>query len=284
MINIAALITCHNRKDKTLLCLAALFQNILPKGYALDVYLVDDGSIDGTGDAVKANYPTVNIIIGDGNLYWNGGMRVAFATAMQKGFDYYLWLNDDTFLYPEAIECLLTTAHSSMGNGNIHPLVVGSTENNDGNTTYGGYIRSFFWCPLKFKLVEPKKVAVECDTTNGNCLLISNFAALRLGNLDKHFIHQMGDLDYGLRAKKEGLRILVMPGYAGRCERNLPHNTFMDKELSVRIRLQLFMGKKGIPFRSWLIFSRRHGGFLWWLYLLWPFVKVVFLPIFIFNK
>ena len=34
-------------------------------------------------------------------------MRVAFAEAMRSGFDYYLWLNDDTGLYPKALYTLL---------------------------------------------------------------------------------------------------------------------------------------------------------------------------------
>ena len=64
----------------------------------LNVYLVDDGSTDGTSEAVKKNFPQVNIIKGDGTLFWNGGMRVAFSKAMESEHDYYLWLNDDTIL------------------------------------------------------------------------------------------------------------------------------------------------------------------------------------------
>ena len=47
MKTIATLITCHNRKDKTLACLDALFSNHLPDRVLLDVFLVDDGSTDG---------------------------------------------------------------------------------------------------------------------------------------------------------------------------------------------------------------------------------------------
>ena len=72
-MKIAAIMTCHNRKNKTMACLKSLF-TIIPE---TDVYLTDDGSTDGTSEAVLYTYPNVHIISGDGNLYWNRGMYVA---------------------------------------------------------------------------------------------------------------------------------------------------------------------------------------------------------------
>ena len=83
-ISIATIITCHNRKEKTLTCLTDLMNQDVISGIDLNVYLVDDGSTDGTGDAVKQNFPHVNILQGDGTLYWNGGMRFAFSEAMKN--------------------------------------------------------------------------------------------------------------------------------------------------------------------------------------------------------
>lgn len=59
-ITTAILITCHNRKNKTLKCLKHLSeQNI-----NLDIYLVDDGCTDGTSDAVKRNFPMLLLFKG----------------------------------------------------------------------------------------------------------------------------------------------------------------------------------------------------------------------------
>ena len=49
----AALLTCHNRKEKTLACLKSLYRN-MPE---VDVYLTDDGCADGTAEAVKSIFP-----------------------------------------------------------------------------------------------------------------------------------------------------------------------------------------------------------------------------------
>ena len=102
---VAVLLTCHNRKFQTLQCLESLFlQQRLNVDFRIEVFLVDDASTDGTAYETRIQYPEVNIIQGNGNLYWNRGMRLAWETAASKNkYDYYLWLNDDTFLKPNAI-------------------------------------------------------------------------------------------------------------------------------------------------------------------------------------
>ena len=276
MNRIVALITCHNRKAKTLACLDALFQNPLHEGYLLDVFLVDDGSTDGTEQAVRERYPQVNIIKGDGNLYWNGGMRVAFAAAMEKGFDYYLWLNDDTLLYPTAINSLIATSGELHAKHGKSVIVVGSTQDaNDGRLTYGGVIRPNKWKALYFKLVTPKDVPIECETMNGNCVLIPSAIAKEVGNLAKEFAHAMGDQDYGLRARYAGFCVWVMAGFAGTCSRNTVAGSFNDASLPVAVRLRKMMQPKGLPRASWRVFTQRHAGVLWPIYWLWPYVKLV---------
>lgn len=275
-MRIATLIACHNRKEITLFCLDALFNNSLPKGYSLEVFLVDDGSTDGTDQAVRERYPHVNIIKGDGSLYWNGGMRVAFAAAMGKGFDYYLWLNDDTLLYPTALNSLIATSGELQAKYGKCVIVVGSTQDaNDGQLSYGGVIRPNKWKTLFFKLVIPKDVPIECETMNGNCVLIPRAIAKVVGNLEKKFAHAMGDLDYGLRASYAGFPVWVMAGFAGTCSNNAATGSFNDASLPVSARLHKMMQPKGLPPSSWRVFTQRHAGFLWPVFWLWPYAKVM---------
>jgi len=89
------LLTCFNRKEKTLACLKSIYFQMPVKELELVIYLVDDGSTDGTGEAVADEFPEVKILYGDGSLYWNGGMSLAWHTAALDYFDYYIWMNDD---------------------------------------------------------------------------------------------------------------------------------------------------------------------------------------------
>lgn len=275
-MRIASLITCHNRKAITLACLEALYQNTLPDGHSLDVFLVDDGSTDGTEQAVRECYPQVNIFKGDGNLYWNGGMRVAFAAAMAKGFDYYLLLNDDTILYSHALFTLLKTDRDFESLHKCAALIVGSAQSvPGGGITYGGQVRVSKWRPIKYHLVTPTDAAIPCDTMNGNCVLIPRPVAQVVGNLDEAFIHTIGDIDYGLRARMAGFQVIVMPGYAGLCGRNTVKNTFADTSLSLQDRLNILNGKKGLPLHAWYVFTKRHCGVFWMAFWLWPYLSIV---------
>ena len=276
MKKIAILISCHNRRAKTLSCLTALFASGPVSNKAFEVIVVDDGSTDGTAQSVLERFPIVNIIKGDGNLYWNGGMRVAFAAAMVNGFDYYLWLNDDTLLYPTAMQSLIKRSRDLMVRQGKSVIVVGSTQDErDGQLTYGGVIRSRKWKPTTFNLIAPRDVPVECDTMNGNCVLLPREVVESVGNLEEKFSHAMGDLDYGLRAGYAGFAIWIMPGFAGTCSKNAVTSSFNDANLSISVRLRKMMQPKGLPLSSWRVFTQRHAGIFWPIYWLWPYGKVI---------
>ena len=114
---IAVLMTCHNRRELTLRCLARLpgQTHFRPE----NLFLVDDGSSDGTGDAVLAAMPQANVICGDGSLFWNGGMRRAWEGAIASGrkFDFVLWLNDDVELADDAFAMLVADADAVAPRG-----------------------------------------------------------------------------------------------------------------------------------------------------------------------
>ena len=273
---IAVLITSYNRKDKTLACLSALFAQILPENVELTVYLVDDGCTDGTGEAVRQIYPQVKVLEGDGSLFWNGGMRLSFSEAIKNNHDYYLWLNDDTILYSNALNLLLSESHHLTKKGESKAIVVGSTQAfSNGKLSYGGRRRSSWAHPLKFRLIEPGDESVPCDTMNGNCVLIPREVVEVVGNLDPAYIHNMGDYDYGLRARRQGCSIWVAPGYVGKCECHLPE--WREPGLSFQKRLSKVSDPKGLLLKEWKIFAKRNAGFLWPIYWLLPYRKLLLL-------
>ena len=269
---IAVLITCHNRRDTTLACLQALYQ----QDVNFEVYLVDDGSSDGTSDVVKANYPAVKLLEGDGNLFWCGGMRKAFSEALKEGYDYYLWLNDDTMLEPKAINNLLDVHHNLSTSGHRNSIVAGSTR--DAITrkpTYGGAVRTKRWYSNKFEFLKPSQKLQECDTMHGNCVLIPHSVVERVGNIDAAFTHQRGDIDYGLRARQQDCSVWLAPGYVGNCNSNSLAGTWADTKLSLYQRFQKVTGPKAFPPDEWTIFTRRHSGLFWFFYWILPYVRAV---------
>lgn len=273
-IQVAVLLTCFNRKEKTLSCLKNLEAQKLLNNVRLSVVLVDDGSSDGTSDAVRGNYPDVLVVEGEGDLYWNQGMRLAWNTALkQQDFDYFLLLNDDTELHDDAISRLLDVA-KDIKNVNEKPgIIIGSTiDPVTKEHTYGGnnQLKTLLWKGFRFARVKPGEVPLRCDTFNANCVLICNEIVNDIGILSDRFTHGMGDFDYGLRAREKGFFCWIAPGYAGTCSMNEIISTWVDPSISLRKRNELQKTPKGMPTDEWLYFVKRHAGFMWvlaWLQL-----------------
>ena len=118
-MRVAILLTCFNRKQQTLSCLENAYSSLeILNRYEFDFYLVDDGSTDGTFEAVSKSYPEVNIITGNGDLYWNRGMRLAWEQAsLNKKYDFYIWLNDDLELSKDSFSTLFSN-YESLSNKN----------------------------------------------------------------------------------------------------------------------------------------------------------------------
>lgn len=273
---ICVLLTFFNRKENTLACFHALSANQLPPGIDLTAVVVDDGSSDGTGQALQAEFPWVRVERSAGNLYWCRGMHQAFQIAQHDDYDYYLWLNDDTILQPDAIARLLTAEVQLHAEHGAPVIVVGSTiDDKTGSLTYGGEVRLSAVKRMRFSKLQPTQVAQRCDSMNGNVVLINRGAAKLLGNLDPTFEHAMGDTDYALRANKLGVPVWTAPGVHGTCSKNSVTGTYMDTNLPLSRRWQLMLHRKGLPWRSWLALTRRHAGPAWLIYFAWPYLKMV---------
>ena len=193
MKKVAVLITCFNRKTQTLACLERLFQI----NKEIDVFLVDDGSIDGTTETVSYKFPDVILISGNGNLFWNRGMHLAWQEASKKTYDYYLWLNDDVTLdfnaFEELFQCAAITDNKSIITGIIR------SQNNE--IIYGGTQNK--------KLIIPNGFLNPVENLNGNTVLVPKFVFDKIGILDPYFHHDLGDVEYGLRALTNNIKVFT---------------------------------------------------------------------------
>lgn len=274
MATLIALLTCHNRRAKTLAALERYFGCALEPSCRRLAVLVDDASTDGTAEAVRAAFPEVIIEQGDGSLYWSRGMLRAWRRALALAPDYVLWLNDDTLLYPHALAVLMETETQLRHETGRTGIIVGSTDNDQGELSYGGLVPVSFFNRLKMRKVEPGDAPKPAVTMNGNCVLVPRQVYERIGLLDDVFQHAMGDNDYGFRAHKAGIPIWVMPGYAGCC--NNDHQvtgSFNDPRLSLRERWQKIQSPKGLPFAAWGALCYRHAGPAWPLVWLLPYAR-----------
>lgn len=237
-MNIAVLITCHNRSEKTLRSLDCLH---LAMSYCKDeqfaIWLNDDGCSDDTAEKVGRTFPDVRIVNGSGNDFWCGGMRRAWLAAVGSGdaYDGYLWLNDDTMIKATALKMLLKSEHLS------ECILVGATQSIDmTRTTYSGR-------DAEGRLIDPTGQEEESFLFNGNFVWVPKHAYQKLGVLPGYLTHALGDFDYGHRARKQGVKCYVLPSYVGVCDDTKQKTGWMDPNESFLRRWKSLYSPKGGP-------------------------------------
>lgn len=273
-VSVCVILASHNRKQKTLECIASILLQKKDVPTEVNIILIDDCSSDGTVQAVRELSPAVRVIGGTGSLYWNGAMHVAFGVAIEDDFDYYLLLNDDTVLYSHGLATLIESHIQLTQSGRELVVVIGSTRDPvSGLLTYGGRRRIGRWNPLKMEKILPADECLQSDTMNGNCVLIPRNVVKKVGNLDVQFTHSLGDMDYGFRTKRLGGELWVAPQFVASCALNTERGMWENKNFPLTVRWSKLLGPKGLPLREWLIFSYRHGGWFWPLIWLNPYLK-----------
>ena len=226
----AILIACHNRHEATSRCLHSLMPQL---GVRDVVFLMDDGSTDGTAAAVAADFPSVRVMTGDGGLYWAKSMRKTWETAVaeRQDWDGYLWLNDDTELCPDAIDRMLAVNDGER-------IIVGELENAKGEIVYGTRSGGLF---------------------TGNCVLVPRKVYNRLGMICGEYSHAWADSDYAMRAKRAGIGVLSA-GVVGRAEGH-PNRPRL-KGLPLKDRLRLLRHPKGWNLHDLWLYRRRNWGYV----------------------
>lgn len=259
---LTAVLACHNRRPLTLRCLRALHAQA--GGIDFNVILFDDASSDGTGAAVRQEFPSVRIIEGDGNAFWGGGMHAAMSAALEGMFDDILWLNDDVDLRADALSILFDAqAQARREHGGRDHIVVGATtEPGSDAISYAGYRRRSRLSPVWLERIGPVAGALNpADTMHGNAVLIPEGVARKVGPNDPRLFHELGDMDYGYRAVKAGARLWIAPTPVGECASN-PRSQKAPPPGNLVARWKALNTPHGLPLDPWRHFMWRHGGVL----------------------
>ncbi|MBQ0074365.1 MAG: glycosyltransferase family 2 protein [Prevotella sp.] len=236
--NIAVIITCFNRCRLTVESLKALYLSRdnynnahKEEELALTLFLTDDGCTDGTAETVLATFPgeEINIVKGDGSLYWAGGMRKAWKAAMEEyaRWHFYILLNDDTQCMPEALGILMDTQKQLQKMHGMEGIVSGVCQSPDGKTiTYGA---EYYTRPLigKSLIMHPTGKPEPCYRTNANLVLVASNVVSTIGMFDDGFIHSCADWAYGIKACKAGLPVYITPVACAICDND--HGNVSDE-------------------------------------------------------
>lgn len=192
------IIPVHNRKNLTLGCLEHLTKTGDRQPY--HIIVVDDGSTDGTGEDIKAQYPDVILLPGDGDLWWTGAIAKGMDYAYERGAQYFIWLNDDCL--PDSNTLPLLIEFSQKNPDTIVAPTCYPEESNQ--PVFSGFLGR------KRVEGEPGKVNYV-DGMSGYCVLIPRTVYDKIGPPNaKRFPQYSGDDTYTLKATRSGFKACIV--------------------------------------------------------------------------
>lgn len=202
---LSIVIPVYNRIQYTRECLESLErQTVRPD----KVIIVDDGSNDGTEEVLREWYPYVDVLRGDGNLFWTAAINMGIRHALLIGSDHVMTLNNDTIASETFVEKMMEGSRREP-NALIGALDVDSSSK---KPYYGGEILNWTWSTSKYLLdhlrKDEQKGLHETSLFPARGLLIPKVVFDTIGLFDQERLpHYMADYDFTLTAARNGFKI-----------------------------------------------------------------------------
>jgi GT2 family glycosyltransferase len=207
-----AIVLSWNGREDTERCLDALAKVREPP---VRIVCVDNGSTDGSVEAVRDRHPESHLIENGRNLGFAGGCNVGIRWALAQGAEWVVLVNNDAVIAPDAIAGFAEAAEQRPEAG----VLAGKLYRADrpDRIWYAGQ-RFLAWLGYsgrhrgEGRRDGPRYQRLSLtDRANGALMAISRAAIERVGLLDEELFAYVEDVDYSLRARDAGFEVLFVP-------------------------------------------------------------------------
>jgi GT2 family glycosyltransferase len=210
----------HNRRDLTLQFLKSLAR-IDCRNLETHIIIVDDGSSDGTAEAIREKFPDVEIVEGDGNLWYTAGTNKGLKAALKYDPDYILAVNNDSVFDEKFLRRMVECAEK-------YPRSVVGAVLLDWTTPHKVFQVSPKWDTWRGGFRHWRKQTIwtipqkpwEVELIVGNCVLYPAQAVRGVGLMDEKKLPHFGDAEYTPRMRRKGWRLLIEPRARVFCQPN----------------------------------------------------------------
>jgi GT2 family glycosyltransferase len=201
----------RNRREITLQCLASL-SRIDDQGLTIHKIIIDDGSTDGTSEAIREKFPEVEIIQGSGDLWCSGAANLGVERALTYDPDYILLINDDTVFDSQFLQYMVETAEKDKRTVVGGLLLLWDQPHRvfqvapRWDTWFGGW-RHF----MDQTIWSVPQKPFEVELIVGNCTLFPARAFREEGLFATKWLPHYGDAEFTPRLRKRGWKLLIDP-------------------------------------------------------------------------
>ena len=245
---LTVIIVSWNVRDLLMACLRSLQADLERAGLTADIWVVDNGSTDGTSEAVARDFPTIRLIARRDNPGFAAANNQALRAALDASPPRYFWLlNPDTEVLPGATTALIAAmeTHPRVGVAGAKLLYPDGTLQHSAFRFPGLVQLAFDLFPFPPRLYEtwlngryPRRlydgdVPFFVDHPLGAAMMVRRETVEQVGLLDEEYRIYCEEIDWCWRMRRAGWRALCVPTarvvhHAGRSTGQVPVSSFVN--------------------------------------------------------
>lgn len=226
-MDLGIVIVSYNTCQLTLDCLASVYAALAQEGLTAQVCVVDNASSDDSAAQIAARYPQALLLRSEENLGFAGGTNRGLARllALDPPPRHLLLLNPDTLVQPQALSRMVAflDQHPAVG------AVGAQLAYGDGSFQHGAFRFPTLWMAffdfwtINHRLINsrlngryPRRLyeagePFPIDHPLGAALMARREALEQVGLLDEGYFMYCEEIDWCLRAKRQGWEIYCVP-------------------------------------------------------------------------
>ena len=258
----------YNTRDLTRQALNSVLA--AAEGLAVEIFVVDNASVDGSADMVAEEFPQVKLICNEANVGFAAGNNVALR---QVTGEYVLLINTDTIVRRDALRTMVEflDAHPEAGACGCKILDPDGTLQLDSRRGFptplaafckmSGLSRFFPKHPLiahyHMTYLDPEQTA-EVEVLSGSCMMVRKAAMDQVGLLDEDYFMYGEDIDWCYRFHQAGWKSYYVPTtsiihFRGESGRGVPLRILYRKSRAMSIFVNKHMARRFRFFPLWLL-------------------------------
>jgi GT2 family glycosyltransferase len=198
-----------NGLNETRHCLDALEKVTYPR---VEIIVVDNGSTDGSVDALRAEYPQVTLLPLSENVGFAGGSNHGLRYALRRGADYVLLLNNDARIAPDAVDVLVQAAQADQQIGILGPVIYRDDDLQHIESA-GGWFNLYTGRFRHFETLPVNQLCpYEVDMLSGCAMMVRREVIEQVGLLNECYFAYLEDAEWCVRVHRADYRVVAVPG------------------------------------------------------------------------
>jgi GT2 family glycosyltransferase len=248
MLDLAVIIVSWNVRDYLSECLSSVYAELNRSRLKGEIWVVDNGSTDGTLAVLENFFPATHVIANQHNAGFGAANNQGIAAACEKSPRYLFLLNPDTLVRPGAIRNLVTFLDENPESGMAGArLVYRDGRFQHSAFAFPGIAQIFFdlW-PVSSRLYDsrlngryprrlyrPDGAPFEVDHPLGAAMMVRRDVAQKTNGFDESFHMYCEEIDWSWRIHNAGWSIFTVPSaevvhYGGESTKQVPARSIVN--------------------------------------------------------